>query len=113
VVAGLGNIYVSEALFRAGLSPKRLAGNVQGGRAETLVLAIKNVLVDAIAAGGSSLRDHRQPTGEIGYFQHYFAVYGRAGEACLGCTCDVKQTGGIERITQSGRSTFYCARKQR
>lgn len=113
VVAGLGNIYVSEALFRAGLSPKRLAGNVQGGRAETLVLAIKNVLVDAIAAGGSSLRDHRQPTGEIGYFQHYFAVYGRAGEACPGCTCDVKQTGGIERITQSGRSTFYCARKQR
>ena len=113
VVAGLGNIYVSEALYRAGLSPKRLAGNVRGGRAETLVFAIRDVLIKAIAAGGSSLRDHRQPTGELGYFQHYFAVYGRAGEACPGCICDVKKTGGIRRIIQSGRSTFYCARKQR
>ena len=113
VVAGLGNIYASEALFRAGISPKRLAVNVLGARAEALVIAIRNVLVDAIAAGGSSLRDHRQPTGELGYFQHYFSVYGRAGKACPGCICEITKTGGIKRISQSGRSTFYCARKQR
>ena len=113
VVAGLGNIYVAEALFRAGLSPKRTAATVQGGRAEKLVRAIRDVLGDAIAAGGSSLRDHRQPSGELGYFQHSFAVYGREGEACPGCDCDLGRTGGIRRITQSGRSTFYCAHKQR
>ncbi|MBC8337774.1 MAG: bifunctional DNA-formamidopyrimidine glycosylase/DNA-(apurinic or apyrimidinic site) lyase [Rhodospirillales bacterium] len=113
VVAGLGNIYVSEALFRAGLSPKRTAATVQGGRAEKLVRAIRDVLTEAIAAGGSSLRDHRQPSGELGYFQHSFAVYGREDEACPGCVCDVGKTGGIRRITQSGRSTFYCAQKQR
>ena len=113
VVAGLGNIYVAEALFRAGLSPKRTAATVQGGRAEKLARAIRDVLGDAIAAGGSSLRDHRQPSGELGYFQHSFAVYGREGEACPGCDCDLGRTGGIRRITQSGRSTFYCAHKQR
>ncbi len=113
VVAGLGNIYVSEALFRAGLSPKRLAVNITGVRAEVLVTAIRNVLVDAIAAGGSSLRDHRKPTGELGYFQHCFSVYGRAGMACSGCVCEVKKTGGVKKIYQSGRSTFYCALKQR
>jgi formamidopyrimidine-DNA glycosylase len=113
VVAGLGNIYVAEALFRAGLSPKRTAATVQGGRAEKLARAICDVLGDAIAAGGSSLRDHRQPSGELGYFQHSFAVYGREGEACPGCDCDLGRTGGIRRITQSGRSTFYCAHKQR
>ncbi|NQV84412.1 MAG: bifunctional DNA-formamidopyrimidine glycosylase/DNA-(apurinic or apyrimidinic site) lyase [Rhodospirillales bacterium] len=113
VVAGLGNIYVAEALFRAGLSPKRMAATVQGGRAETLVHTIRDVLGEAIAAGGSSLRDHRQPSGELGYFQHSFAVYGREGEACPGCDCDVTRTGGVRRITQSGRSTFYCPRRQR
>jgi formamidopyrimidine-DNA glycosylase len=112
VVAGLGNIYVSEALFRAGLSPKRLASNIHSGRAEALVFAIRKVLLEAISAGGSSLRDHRQPSGELGYFQHYFSVYGRAGKACPGCICDIKKTGGIKKIVQSGRSTFYCARKQ-
>jgi len=113
VVAGLGNIYVSEALFHAGLSPKRQAGTVQGGRAEKLVRAIRRVLTAAIEAGGSSLRDHRQATGELGYFQHNWAVYGREGEACPGCTCDPAKTGGIRRITQGGRSTFYCATQQR
>jgi len=113
VVAGLGNIYVCEALFRAGISPKRKAWTVQGGRAEKLARTIRDVLTEAIAAGGSSLRDHRRPDGELGYFQHAFAVYGREGEACPGCDCDVAQTGGIKRITQSGRSTFYCARRQR
>jgi formamidopyrimidine-DNA glycosylase len=113
VIAGLGNIYVAEALFRAGLSPKRSAATVQGGRAEKLARAIRDVLVEAIAAGGSSLRDHRQPSGELGYFQHSFAVYSREGEACPGCDCDIGRTGGIRRITQSGRSTFYCPRRQR
>lgn len=113
VVAGLGNIYACEALFRAGLSPRRKAATIQGGRAERLARAIKGVLAEAIAAGGSSLRDHRQPSGELGYFQHSWAVYGRAGQACPGCTCDADRTGGIRQITQSGRATFYCALRQR
>ena len=113
IVAGLGNIYVSESLFRAGISPKRLAGRVQGERAATLVKAIKVVLKKAIAAGGSSLRDHRQPSGELGYFQHSFKVYDREGKPCQGCECDLAETGGIRRVVQGGRSTFYCPRRQR
>ena len=113
VVAGLGNIYVCEALFRAGLSPKRKAATVGPTRARRLVEAIKTVLQEAIAAGGSSLRDHRQASGELGYFQHRFAVYGREGKPCPACDCDVARTGGIRRIVQSGRSTFYCPRRQR
>ena len=109
VVAGLGNIYVCEALFRAGLSPKRRAGTVTGKRAQRLVGAIRQVLQEAILSGGSTLRDHRLPSGELGYFQHHFAVYGRQGEACPGCDCG----GAVKRISQSGRSTFYCARRQR
>jgi formamidopyrimidine-DNA glycosylase len=112
-VAGLGNIYVCEALFRAGLSPKRIAATVQGKRAEALAAAVKSVLNDAIASGGSSLRDYVQPSGELGYFQHQWAVYGREGERCPGCDCDPAKTGGIRRIVQSGRSTFYCSRRQR
>jgi formamidopyrimidine-DNA glycosylase len=113
VVAGLGNIYVSEALFRAGISPRRLARTVQGERAERLAKAIAAVLKDAIKAGGSSLRDYVQTDGELGYFQHHWRVYDREGKACPGCVCDVAATGGIKRIVQSGRATFYCPRKQR
>ena len=113
VVAGLGNIYVCESLFRAGISPKRKAMTVNGRRAGRLAAAIRAVLEDAIAAGGSTLRDHRQPSGELGYFQHRFAVYGRTGEPCPGCDCDRAKTRGIRRIVQSGRSTFYCATRQR
>ncbi len=112
-VAGLGNIYVSEALFRARLSPTRKAGTVRGARAEELARAIRAVLEAAIAAGGSSLRDHRQPSGEVGYFQHRFAVYDREGKPCPGCDCDVARTGGIRRLVQGGRATFYCPRKQK
>ncbi len=112
-VAGLGNIYVSESLFRAGISPKRLARTVQGGRAEKLTHSIRQVLVEAIEAGGSTLQDHVAPDGKLGYFQHHFKVYGREGEPCPGCDCDVDATGGIRRIKQAGRSTFYCARRQR
>lgn len=113
VVAGLGNIYVSEALFGAGISPRRLAASVAGRRAERLVPAIREVLSAAIAAGGSSLRDYVQTDGELGYFQHAWAVYDRAGEPCRDCRCDVETTGGVHRIVQSGRSTFYCPAKQR
>jgi formamidopyrimidine-DNA glycosylase len=109
VVAGLGNIYVCEALFGAGLSPRRLAGTVQGDRAERLVASIHDVLTRAIAAGGSSLRDYVQASGELGYFQHQWAVYGKEGEPCPGCDCGK----GIKRIVQGGRSTFYCAKRQR
>ena len=97
VVAGLGNIYVSESLFRAGLSPRRRAYTVGRGRAERLVRAIREVLLKAIQAGGSSLRDYRQTSGELGYFQHDWAVYDRAGQACPGCTCDPARTGGVRR----------------
>ena len=112
VVAGIGNIYACEALFRARISPRRKAKNVAGRRAGRLVPALKQVLAEAIEAGGSSLRDHRRPDGELGYFQHGFAVYGREGEPCSGCDCDVGETGGIQRMVQGGRSTFFCPRRQ-
>ena len=111
-VAGLGNIYVCEALFRARISPLRLAGEVAGSRAARLVPAIKATLTEAIAAGGSSLRDYVQPDGELGYFQHAWKVYGRAGEPCERCP-GPPACAGVERIVQSGRSSFYCPRTQR
>jgi len=111
-VAGLGNIYVCEALFRAGISPRRSAHTVAGARAGRLVPAIKATLEEAIAAGGSSLRDYVQPDGELGYFQHAWKVYGREGEPCERCPGDAACTG-IARIVQSARSTFYCPRTQR
>lgn len=109
IVAGLGNIYVSEALHRAGLSPRRLAGTVKGPRVAALVEAIRAVLADAIAAGGSSLRDYVQASGELGYFQHRWRVYDREGQPCPTPDCG----GTIRRIVQSNRSTFYCPRCQR
>lgn len=114
LIAGLGNIYVCEALHRAGLSPKRLAGSVSrrtGASARTSLLAtsIRAVLEEAVAAGGSSLRDHRQADGALGYFQHAFRVYDREGESCVKDGC----AGQIGRIVQSGRSTFYCSVCQR
>lgn len=109
VVAGIGNIYACEALYRANLSPKRLAHTVQGGRAERLATAVKQVLAEAIEAGGSTLRDYRQADGELGYFQHAFKVYGREGEACRTPDCGKP----LRRLVQSGRSTFYCASCQR
>jgi len=112
VVAGLGNIYVCEALFRARISPLRLAASVAGSRATRLVPAIRATLTEAIAAGGSSLRDYVQPSGELGYFQHAWKVYGRTGQPCETCP-GAAACPGIKRITQSGRSTFYCTRMQR
>ena len=115
VVAGLGNIYVCEALFRARLSPKRMASTIASRsgapneRAERLVEAIKAVLNDAIKAGGSSLRDHRLTDGELGMFQHHFRVYDREGEKCPTPGCK----GTIKRIVQNGRSTFFCPKCQK
>ncbi len=104
VVAGLGNIYVCEALFEAGISPKKNAGDLTGDEAEKLVPVIRDVLGRAIRAGGSSLKDYAQIDGTLGYFQHQFRVYGRAGESCPTSGCG----GEIIRIIQGGRSTFYC-----
>ena len=111
-VAGLGNIYVCEALFRAGIDPQRLAGRVTAADAKKLVAAIKAVLTEAIAAGGSSLRDYVQPDGELGYFQHAWKVYGREGEPCEKCPGQPK-CPGVRRIVQSARSSFYCPQVQR
>ncbi len=102
LIAGLGNIYVCEALFISRISPKRLAGSLKKEQIALLARAIKKVLKDAIAAGGSTLRDHAQATGDPGNFQHRFLVYGREGKSCKSCK------GTIKRIVQAGRSTFYC-----
>jgi formamidopyrimidine-DNA glycosylase len=107
VVAGLGNIYVCEALFRAGIDPRKLAGQVKPDKLEKLVPAIKAVLREAIKAGGSSLRDYVQSDGGLGYFQTRFRVYDREGQDCVTCGRPVR------RIVQSGRSTFYCGACQR
>lgn len=115
LIAGLGNIYVCEALHRSGLSPKRLARTLAlksgkpAKRLEPLAGVIRQVIAEAIEAGGSSLRDHRQADGSLGYFQHNFAVYDREGEPCTKPGCG----GTIRRIVQSGRSTFFCGECQR
>jgi formamidopyrimidine-DNA glycosylase len=112
LVAGIGNIYASEALFRAGISPRRLAGGLGAARVERLVPAVKTTLTEAIAAGGSSLRDYVQPSGELGYFQHAWKVYDRAGEPCERCP-GPPACAGIRRLVQTGRASFYCPLTQR
>lgn len=109
IVAGLGNIYVCEALWRAHISPKRKAKNLSAKSASSLVPIIRDVLSEAIEAGGSSLKDYRQTDGELGYFQHNFAVYDRENQSCRTPDC----IGTIARIVQSGRSSFYCPTCQR
>ncbi len=109
VVAGLGNIYVCEALFRAGISPKRQALRISHKKLGSLVPIIKEILLEAISSGGSSLRDFRNASGDLGYFQHSFDVYGREDQDCYNTECDSK----IKRITQAGRSSFYCSKCQR
>jgi len=115
LIAGLGNIYVCEALYRAGLSPRRAAGTLAKrdgtptARAIKLAAVIREVLLEAVAAGGSSLRDHRQADGTLGYFQHRFRVYDRAGDPCPNVQC----SGVVQRLMQNGRSTFFCSVCQR
>jgi formamidopyrimidine-DNA glycosylase len=106
IVAGLGNIYVCEALYAAGISPKREAGKVGGPGLERLIPAIREVLAAAIEAGGSTLRDYARPDGELGYFSKQFAVYGREGEPC-------GSGGTVERYVEGGRSTFWCPKCQK
>jgi len=109
IVAGLGNIYVCEVLFRAGIHPKRKVGQIAAERIAALVPLVRAVLQEAIEAGGSSLRDYRQADGELGYFQHGFQVYDREGAPCVTPSCGK----AIQRIVQSGRSSFFCPQCQR
>ena len=104
VVAGLGNIYVCEALHRCGVSPRRPAADIDARQCDGMASAIRDVLRAAIASGGSSLRDHVRPDGVLGYFQHSFRAYGREGSPCSTTGC----AGHIQRIAQAGRSTFFC-----
>ena len=106
-IAGIGNIYASEALFEARISPKRRAKTIKGKRADRLVTSIKTILLKAIEAGGTSLRNHIQPGGEIGYFVQSLKIYSRSGKPCLNCGSAVKE------LQQSGRTTFYCSLCQR
>jgi formamidopyrimidine-DNA glycosylase len=105
IVAGLGNIYVCEALYRAGIHPKRMGGSVSLERLKRLISAVEDVLHEAIEAGGSTLKDFISPDGELGYFSKTFAVYDREGQPCA---CG----GTVKRIIQGGRSTFYCPKCQ-
>jgi formamidopyrimidine-DNA glycosylase len=107
VVAGLGNIYVCEALFRSGIAPTKLAGTIRRDKLERLAVEVRKVIEEAILAGGSTISDFKQADGELGYFQHSFQVYDREGEGCVVCARPVK------RMVQSGRSTFYCGACQR
>ena len=109
IVAGLGNIYVCESLYRTGISPKKKACDISRERLGKLVPNIRTVLEEAITAGGSSLRDFRHADGELGYFQYSFAVYGREGKPCPTPDCDSE----IVRMVQSGRSSFYCPKCQK
>ena len=109
IVSGLGNIYVCESLWRAGINPTRLSGKVSRKKIEVLIPIIRDVLREAISVGGSSLKDHRQTNGDLGYFQHSFAVYGREGKKCNSPNC----SESVKRIVQSGRSSFYCAKCQK
>lgn len=109
IVVGVGNIYACEALFQAGIDPARAAGTLKIDEWKEIVRAVRAVLRRAIKAGGSSLRDYRQTDGALGYFQHQFKAYGRAGEICGACGGDAK----IMRIVQGGRATFYCPRHQK
>ena len=112
IIAGIGNIYACEALFLSRVDPRKPANQLKPNEVFDLLDAIKAVLIKAIDAGGSTLRDYKQPHGELGYFQFNFSVYDREGQPCPQCTCNYNQTKGIKRITQSGRSTFFCEEKQ-
>ena len=113
IINGIGNIYASEALFDAGISPLRNSYDLTQKECETLVRSVQKILQKAIEAGGSSIHDYKKPDGSLGYFQNMHCVYNKTGQKCPLCTCDVFETGGIKKITQAGRSTFYCAVKQK
>lgn len=113
IICGIGNIYASEILFMSEISPLRPADKISRKEAGILVKNTREVLKKAIAAGGSTIHDYKRPDGSLGYFQNMHCVYGKAGQPCPGCTCNLSKTGGIKKIVQTGRSTFYCESKQK
>ncbi len=113
IINGIGNIYASESLYEAEISPLRPCCDISDDEADRLIAAIRKTLNKAIAAGGSTLRDYRQPDGSMGYFQNQHCVYNKTGQRCPDCTCDIQKSGGIKRIIQCGRSTFYCEQRQK
>lgn len=112
VIAGLGNIYVCEALYRTRIHPTTPANQLCQKTVSALLGHVDDILADAIEKGGSSLKDHRLTDGSMGYFQNFFGVYGKKGLPCPDCTCDPDTTGGVAQMKQAGRSTFYCPVKQ-
>ncbi len=113
IVAGIGNIYASEALYHAAISPLRPADEVRRNECKKLIDAVRKTLQSAIDAGGSTLKDYEKPDGSPGYFQNLHCVYNKTGQKCPLCTCDTAKTGGILKTIIAGRSTFYCPRKQK
>ena len=113
IIAGIGNIYASEILYESAISPLRPSGKITLKECQCLIESTRKVLQKAINAGGSTLRDYKKPDGSLGYFQNMHCVYNKTGQKCPMCTCDINKTGGIKKITQSGRSTFYCESLQK
>ncbi len=113
IIAGIGNIYASEALFSAGILPTRTAASLTRKECHLLAASICQTLEKAIQAGGSTLKDYQKPDGSLGYFQNMHCVYNKTGQRCPDCTCNPAQTGGIQRIVQNGRSTYFCPKKQK
>lgn len=113
IIVGIGNIYASESLYEAGLSPLRSANDISFEETKRLLDQIRKVLKKAIKAGGSTLRDYQKPDGSLGYFQNMHCVYNKTGQKCPQCSCDVNQTGGIHKVVLGGRSSFYCPVKQK
>ena len=113
LVVGIGNIYASEILFEAKVSPLRIASEISKAECAKIIRATHCVLEKAIAAGGSTLKDYEKPDGSLGYFQNQHCVYNKTGQRCPGCSCDISKTGGIKKIIIDGRSTFYCQTKQK
>lgn len=113
IINGIGNIYASEILFLAKILPTRCSNSLSLKECESIVEATRYVLKKAIEAGGSTLKDYQKPDGSLGYFQNSHCVYNKTGEKCCNCSCDIKQTGGIHKITQAGRSTYFCPVKQK
>lgn len=113
IIAGIGNIYASEILFDAHISPLRIAHDISLKECYFLIESTKKILQKAIDAGGSTLRDYHKPDGSEGYFQFMHCVYNKTGQPCINCSCHLNETGGIQKIVQAGRSSFYCATKQK
>ncbi|MBE6448732.1 MAG: bifunctional DNA-formamidopyrimidine glycosylase/DNA-(apurinic or apyrimidinic site) lyase [Alphaproteobacteria bacterium] len=113
IITGIGNIYASEALFDAKISPLRPAYKINESEAARIIISVKKILEQAIAAGGSTLRDYEKPDGNLGYFQNKHCVYNKRGLPCPNCTCNINKSGGIQKVVIGGRSTFYCPQKQK